>query len=33
MWRVVGQKGYWDSSQEPGIGYGLDSPSYGALNR
>ena len=33
LWRVVGQKGYWDYGQEPGVGYGPDSPFHGVLNR
>ena len=33
LWRVVGQKDYGDSGQEPGFGYGPDSPSHGVLNR
>ena len=33
LWRVVGQKNYRDSGQEPGIGYAPGSPSHGVLNR
>jgi hypothetical protein len=33
FWRVVRQKDYWDSGQEPGVGYGPDSPSHGVFNR
>ena len=33
LWKVIGQKDYRDSGQEPGVGYGPDSPSHGVLNR